>query len=185
MDAVLESIKDFATKAHGAQTRKYSSEPFMKHPVRVMEMCRSYTNGLPVLAAALLHDVLEDTPVTQEEMHRFLCTVMNESDAQQTLQLVIELTDVFTKEAYPKWNRKKRKRIEASRIKNTSADSQTIKYADIIDNCKGIAQDDPEFALLFLKECKSLLGVMTKGNAELRQQSLAVINKSLAQVPSK
>src|SRR3954469_23818249 len=116
MDAVLEKIKDFADQAHGDQKRKYTPERYIVHPVRVMELCQRYTTARPLLAAALLHDVLEDTPVTTFQLHRFLALVLNEKEAAQTVQLVIELTDVYIKATFPRWNRRKRKAVEAARI---------------------------------------------------------------------
>jgi (p)ppGpp synthase/HD superfamily hydrolase len=183
MDAVLEQIRDFADTAHGEQLRKYTPERYIVHLVRVMELCRPYTASLPVLAAALLHDVLEDTATSKSDMHRFLLSVMNEGDAAQTVQLVIELTDVYTKPKFPRWNRRKRKRKEAQRIEQTSADAQTVKYADIMDNCREIAVQDPEFAGLFLLECKLLLQKIPKGNRELYEQAQKTVDECLLKVP--
>ena len=185
MDAILEQIKEFTDKAHGDQRRKYTPERYIVHPVRVMELCQQYTASLPVLAAALLHDVLEDTDTTKREMQDFLTSVMSESDAAQTTQLVVELTDVYTKSKFQRWNRRKRKAKEAARIEQTSSDSQTIKYADIIDNCREIVVQDPEFAGLFLLECKMLLKKIPKGNAELYQSAIRVVEECLAKVPKK
>ncbi len=185
MDKILEQIRNFADKAHGEQTRKYTPERYIVHPVRVMEMCKKYTSSLPILAAALLHDVLEDTDVEEHEMQDFLLTVMNKDDTIETTKLVVELTDVFTKASYPRWNRRKRKRKEAERIEQTSGDSQTIKYADIIDNCKEIGVQDPEFAGLFLRECKMLLTQMPKGNPELYKEAIETVNECLERVPRK
>lgn len=183
MDKILEQVKAFAEKAHGSQKRKYTPEPYMVHPLRVMEICRPYNNSLPVLAAALLHDVLEDTPVSKEELNAFLKSIMTEQDAQQTTKLVVELTDVYVKDKYPYWNRRKRKQKEASRIEKTSADSQTIKYADIIDNCPEIARYDPEFGPRFLKECQMLLKVISKGNPELYKKAIEVVDQNLRKAP--
>ena len=181
----MEQIKEFADKAHGDQTRKYTPERYIVHPIRVMEMCRKFDSSTPVLAAALLHDLLEDTMVDKNEMSHFLSAVMDEKDAAQTTNLVVELTDVYTKEKYPPWNRRKRKRKESERIEQTSGDSQTIKYADIIDNCKEIVVQDPEFAGLFLRECRMLLNKMPKGNAELYKMSIETIDERLRQVPQR
>ncbi|HVK96480.1 MAG TPA: HD domain-containing protein [Flavisolibacter sp.] len=182
MDEILKEVEAFAEKAHGDQTRKYSNERYIAHPVRVMKMCKEYTSSLPMLAAALLHDVLEDTPVTKKELHHFLLSQMNSNDADETIRLVDELTDVYTKEKYTRWNRRKRKEKESLRIEQTSADSQTIKYADIIDNCREIATDDPEFAPVFLKECKMLLKKMMKGHQELYKIAVEKVNTSLKQL---
>jgi guanosine-3',5'-bis(diphosphate) 3'-pyrophosphohydrolase len=171
MNAVLQQVKDFAAQAHNGQQRKYSSEPYIVHPVRVMEMCRLYKPELPVLAAALLHDVLEDTDVDQKELEQFLHTVMEKEEASRTMELVVELTDVYVKQRYPKWNRRKRKQKEADRIEQTSPDSQTVKYADIIDSCKEIVEHDPEFADRFLRECRALLKRMPRGVPELYRQA--------------
>jgi guanosine-3',5'-bis(diphosphate) 3'-pyrophosphohydrolase len=179
MEDVLEKVKAFATKAHGDQRRKYTPEPYIVHPIRVMELCRKHTASLPILSAALLHDVLEDTQITEEEMHGFLSTIMKEEEAAQTLQLVVELTDVYTKAAYPQWNRKKRKEKEREHIAQTSAESQTVKYADIIDNSIEIVLHDEEFGPKFLKECKALLAVMPIGNATLYLQAKEVVQQNL------
>ncbi|RYZ30971.1 MAG: HD domain-containing protein [Chitinophagaceae bacterium] len=185
MNDTLAAIQKFADEAHGEQKRKYTPERYIVHPVRVMELCSRYTNALPVLGAALLHDVLEDTNVGKKQMLQFLESIMSKEEAAQTTALVVELTDVYTKAAHPRWNRKKRKRKEAERIQKTSADSQTVKYADIIDNCKEIVEHDPDFAGVFLMECRSLLTVMQNGNEELRKEAVTTVDQCLQRVPQK
>lgn len=170
MNQILNKIQQFADSAHGEQMRKYSDERYIVHPIRVMETCSAYTDKIQILAAALLHDVLEDTPVTEMELLLFLETLMDKNVAAQTLKLVVELTDVYTKEAYPHLNRKQRKEKETLRIEQTSADAQTIKYADILDNCKEITAADPHFAPRFLKECMTILKVATKGDKQLYEK---------------
>ncbi|MGV3529572.1 MAG: HD domain-containing protein [Flavisolibacter sp.] len=182
MEKVLEKIRDFADAAHGGQKRKYTPERYIVHPVRVMEMCRRYSHSLPLLAAALLHDVLEDTPVSRGEIFDFLKTVMTKDEAHTCIEMVVELTDVFTKDAYPQWNRRVRKEKEADRISRSSPGAQTIKYADIIDNCREIVQYDRQFGPKFLKECRQLLGVMQAGNRELYQLALQTVQKELAAI---
>ena len=167
MNQLLNQIEVYADQAHGNQMRKYSNDRYIVHPVRVMKTCAQYTINTEILAAALLHDVLEDTTVTEKDMLLFLETLMDKHQAEQTLKLVIELTDVYTKKAYPNLNRKQRKEKETQRIAQTSADSQTIKYADILDNCKEIVSADPNFAPRFLKECQAILKVADKGDKEL------------------
>jgi (p)ppGpp synthase/HD superfamily hydrolase len=71
MNEVLEQVKDFADKAHGDQKRKYTPERYIVHPEKVLRLCQQYTSSIPLLAAALLHDVLEDTHVTQKDLHLF------------------------------------------------------------------------------------------------------------------
>ena len=182
MDRILEKVKDFAARAHGEQRRKFADEPYIAHPIRVMEICAAYTSDVAMLAAALLHDVLEDTPVNKEQLKDFLLSVMDATKAQRTLQLVDELTDRFVKANYPQWNRRKRKAKETERLGNTSAESQTIKYADIIDNSAEIAHQETDFAKVFLKECNALLKTITKGNPELYRRAVDTVQAGLAHV---
>jgi (p)ppGpp synthase/HD superfamily hydrolase len=180
MDPSLETIKDFANKAHGDQKRRYTPDKYVVHPIRVMELCKEYTNDVTVLAAALLHDVLEDTAVDKNAMLQFLMTVMDEKNVRRTLALVIELTDVYIKADYPSWNRRKRKEAETVRLERAGREAQTIKYADIIDNIRELPQDD-DFSIVFLKECKSLLKRMNKGNLELYQKAVEEIEQKIKQ----
>lgn len=182
MDSVLKEITQFADKCHGDQMRKYLPDRYIVHPVRVMELCKSYTMDISVLSAALLHDVLEDTPVTIQEIREFLQTRMSESEANKTLELVIELTDIYTREKYPQWNRRTRKDKETERLSKTSADAQTVKYADIIDNAPEIAEKDRDFAKRFLPECRSLLQKIPRGHPELYQRCLQTIDECMAKV---
>ena len=173
METILNKIRDYADNAHGEQTRKYTPERYIVHPVRVMETVRQYDPRLPMLAAALLHDVIEDTPVTEDEMMAFLLTVMERPDAEQTLELVIEMTDVYVWKKFPQWNRRVRKQKELDRI------AQTIKYADIMDNSMEIAHEDTDFAPRYLKECLAVLEVADKGNSELHKIAIKVVRQEL------
>jgi guanosine-3',5'-bis(diphosphate) 3'-pyrophosphohydrolase len=179
---LLEEIKEFAAKAHGSQVRKFTSEPYINHPVRVMEICNGYTDKVSILAAALLHDVLEDTPVSEPEMNVFLKSLMPQSEAAQTLQLVIDLTDIFIKEDFPKLNRKVRKKKERERMSQIHPDAQTVKYADIIDNAKDVTKSNKGFAPKFLKEVKELLTVMREGHPELYAEALKTVNSCLSEL---
>lgn len=183
MDTLLERVKDFADNAHGEQLRRYTKERYIVHPLRVMEICNEYTEDKTILAAALLHDVLEDTQVTKEELHTFLKDLMSEQEANKTVRLIVELTDVFIKKDYPQWNRDTRKAKEAARLEKTSGASQTVKYADIIDNCVEMAtHDEDEFAPKFLKECRSLLKHIAKGNKQLYKRAVTTVDNCLQQL---
>lgn len=179
METILDKIAAFADKAHGDQQRKYADERYIEHPLRVMNICRDYGYRLPVLAAAILHDVLEDTDTTPKQIKKFLLTVMNEGAASHTLGLVIELTDVYTKHNYPRLSRRKRKAREVARMENTSAEAQTVKYADIIDNAREIVEHDPDFAPVFLRECRALVNKMKKGDQELRDKAIQVVKEEM------
>jgi (p)ppGpp synthase/HD superfamily hydrolase len=183
--SILDKIKEFADRAHGNQHRKYTPERYIMHPVRVMKICEEYCNEETALAAALLHDVLEDTPVRAGDITVFLLPLFGREKTAKTLQLVKELTDEFTKQNYPHLNRRQRKEMERNRIAKTSPVAQTIKYADITDNCTEIVEHDPSFAAVFLRECKNLMKVMKNGNPVLYKKTLAAIESNLALLAKK
>lgn len=177
---ILRFVTAVADRAHGEQVRKYTGDRYIVHPLRVMEMVREFNNDIRVLAAALLHDVLEDTPVSAFEMERSLSEVMSGRDAQKVTQMVIELTDIFVKASYPGLNRRSRKEKETRRLSKVSPEAQTIKYADIIDNVTDIVRQDADFARVYVREAKSMLRAMTGGNTVLRNRAVGVVEESLS-----
>lgn len=180
---VLTYIREFADNAHGSQVRKYTGERYIGHPVRVMETVKQFNPEVTVLAAALLHDVLEDTPIKAQGMELALLTVLEPTQANKTVQMVIELTDIFIKNDFPRLNRRTRKQREALRLSAISPEAQTIKYADIIDNVTDIVNQDADFARVFVREAKEILTGMTAGNAILRQHAIALVDTCLLKLP--
>lgn len=66
---IVDRARMIATAAHEGQRRKYTGEPYINHPERVAVMIETFTAATPqttneVIAAALLHDVVEDTSIT-------------------------------------------------------------------------------------------------------------------------
>lgn len=182
---IVHKIIEFTDMAHGSQTRKYTPDRYIVHPVRVMETCREYTDKLPILAAAILHDVIEDTSLSPHDILQFLKSVMRDDDCNMTIQLVKELTDVYMKKDFPHLNRYTRKRMELERLRKISGDAQTIKYADILDNSIEIPQHDLSFAKRYLRECLDILLALDKGNLQLRQRAINLVKKELENVRKK
>lgn len=65
---LLAHALEFATKAHGAQTRKGTAIPYVSHLLQVSGLVLEWGGDLEQAAAALLHDVVEDTAVTLAEV---------------------------------------------------------------------------------------------------------------------
>ena len=63
-----EDALKFATRAHGNQQRKYTEEAYVEHLKRVAETVKTVPHTPEMVSAAYLHDVVEDTPVTIEEV---------------------------------------------------------------------------------------------------------------------
>ncbi len=178
-DDVLDRVMAFANESHGDQMRKFAKEPYVNHLRRVMTICGEYTSDQTVLAAALLHDILEDTSVEKEALAEFLSQTMGSRKASKTFSLVVELTDVFTKKDFPASNRRTRKTWEAKRLGTVSHEAQTIKYADIIDNVKDISRAETDFELVFLRECKEILKHADRGDGRLRRRAIETVDQSL------
>jgi len=155
---MLDEVLKFATKAHGSQKRKYTGEPYIVHPIAVSEIVKTVPHTDEMVAAALLHDVVEDTPVTIKEIETKFGT--------KVAELVGWLTDISRPED---GNRKTRKSIDRSHSADAPAEAQTIKLADLIDNTKSIERYDPSFYKVYKQEKIALLDVLTKGDITLRK----------------
>jgi GTP pyrophosphokinase len=66
-EAMLKRAFDFACAAHAGQKRK-SGDPFVMHPIEVGIILADLRMDVETICAALLHDTVEDTPVTAEEV---------------------------------------------------------------------------------------------------------------------
>ncbi len=156
MDLINRALV-FATTAHAevGQQRKYTGEPYIVHPIEVMMMVRKHGGTDEMQAAALLHDVVEDTDRTLQEVEEAFGPVV--------AGLVDELTE-------PAWegNRAARKALECARLGGISAEAQTIKCADLISNTRSIVSRDPGFAKVYLVEKAAILSVMDKADPSLK-----------------
>ena len=172
IEKIISSVKELAIRAHGDQKRKYSGDPYVTHTFRVSDIVKNYGGDDAQIIAAILHDVLEDTPMTENELWVELLDIIGTQMANDVIKLVKELTDVYTTESFPDFNRKARKEMESMRMGKISPRSQTIKYADLLDNGEDIMKNDPKFGKLYLKEKQRILKYMNKGNSELYQKCL-------------
>ena len=143
MSKILEAVV-FATKAHKGQKRKYTGEDYIVHPIAVAELVRENGGTEDQVIAALLHDTIEDTSVTYTDVF--------EAFGADVAALVWELTDRFTPEEYPEYNRAQRKAWEATRLAKVSPAAKMIKLCDMRDNTSTIVEHDPGFAKVYLEE---------------------------------
>lgn len=154
--AVEDSARWYATGAHVGQKRKYTGEPYINHPRAVADLVRVGPHTEYMLAAAWLHDVLEDTSITAAQMAPLF--------HPKILELVQELTDDIPREA---GNRAHRKYLYNLKLAIASPEAKTIKLADITDNCSNIVERDPEFAKVYLDEKVAQLAVLGEGDPAL------------------
>lgn len=146
----------FARKAHVGQVRKYTGEQYYTHPVEVARIFLSLYGGqhddtlVPSLIAAILHDTVEDTPVTIEDIRGEF--------GDEVARLVDGLTDVSMPED---GNRATRKRMDREHTLSACPLTMSIKCCDLISNTYSIVEHDRDFARVYLKEKKLILDGMS------------------------
>ena len=69
MDLYEKSVA-FALRAHEGQTRKNSGIPYILHPMEAATIASTLTDDREVLAAVMLHDTVEDTEATLDDIRR-------------------------------------------------------------------------------------------------------------------
>jgi (p)ppGpp synthase/HD superfamily hydrolase len=164
---MVERARVFATAAHAAvkQVRKYTFEPYIVHPAEVAGIIDSLEGAtFEMIAAAWLHDVVEDTGVSSE--------VIRAEFGNEVAELVGWLTDVSRPED---GNRAVRKAIDREHTARAPAEAQTVKLADLIANSRSIMAYDPAFARVYLAEKRMLLAVLTRGDATLMAEARRIV----------
>jgi len=159
----------FAAAAHAAidHRRKYTGEPYIEHPREVARIVASVTDDHEVIAAALLHDTVEDTQVTLEQIEDLF--------GPRVASLVEQLTDVSRPED---GNRRTRKAIDLAHTATATPEAKTVKLADLISNTRKIVEFDPDFARVYLPEKARLLEVLKDGNASLHAMASMLLVQS-------
>lgn len=160
-----EKAREFATLAHQRidHRRKYTRQPYEEHLRAVAELVATVSDDPEMLAAAWLHDIVEDTPVT-------LDTVEAEF-GHAVAGLVRDLSDISRP---GDGNRAARKAIDRQHLAQASPRAKTIKLADLCDNARDIADADSRFARVFLAEMAALLEVLGEGDARMLERARRV-----------
>lgn len=163
---IIERARVFATAAHTAvrQVRKYTNEPYINHPAEVVGILAAIQPSEEMLAAAWLHDVVEDTGVP-------LCVIQQEF-GPTIAYMVAGLTDISTPHM---GNRAARKAIDRAHTAAQWASTKTVKLADLISNTRSIVQFDPAFAKVYMAEKRELLKVLTDGDQRLWAQANSIV----------
>ena len=155
---LVERARQFAAEAHAAihHVRRYSKEPYIVHPRAVAALVAQVTDDAEVLAAAWLHDVVEDTPVELPQIEAEF--------GPRVARLVSDLTDVSRR---TDGNREVRKGIDLLHTQQACPAAKTVKLADLIDNARSITKHDPKLARVFMREMRLLLEVLREGDSAL------------------
>ena len=134
---VLDRAIIFAVKAHSGTERRGKGYPYIVHPLEAVEIVATMTNDQELLAAAALHDTVEDTDVTIEQIRtefgdRIAALVAAESD---------EIPAGVSEE--DSWHTRKQAAID--RLGKASLEAKMVALGDKLSNMRAIARD---FAVL-------------------------------------
>ena len=128
---VIEAI-NYAAKKHQNQRRKNKEKtPYINHPIEVANTLADVGNVVDenTIIAAFLHDTIEDTYATPEEIDKLF--------GKEVLSIVLELTD---DKRLPK---KERKRLQVENAPKKTKSAKLVKLADKICNIKSIYNEPP------------------------------------------
>lgn len=131
--ALLDRAIVFAVRAHAGTERRGKGFPYIIHPMEAVEIVATMTCDQELLAAAVLHDTVEDTDVTIEQIRdefgdRVAVLVASESEDKDC---------DFNKDE--SWHARKQAAIE--RLTNASYDAKIVALGDKLSNMRAIARD--------------------------------------------
>jgi (p)ppGpp synthase/HD superfamily hydrolase len=151
MGNLEKKAKQWATFWHTGQVRKYTGKPYIQHPAAVAHLVKTVPHTEEMVAAAWLHDVLEDTACDPVDLRMQL--------GKEVFALVRWLTDVSKPH---QGNLATRKKIDREHLAWAPPEAKTVKLADLIDNSRSIVKFDPDFAVVYLAEKRLLLDTALK-----------------------
>ena len=161
MNDTLMRAMLFAEFAHRKQSREYNPEPYIVHPRRVAAHAARLGLSDNAIAAAFLHDVLEDTKTKEHELRSSFST--------EIVDMVVALSDMQKPDEASRAVRKKRyhqKLIDYMRVKEKELlpaahpdhyEVLTLKALDCIDNARSLAGEAPEFWKVVRQEMAEFL----------------------------
>lgn len=159
----------FAKEKHKNQNRKVTNEPYVTHPISVAKILRENKKSHKIkelVAAAFLHDTLEDTNTTEHELEKLFGKLIT--------SLVLELTtDEKEKEKIGKEKYLAEKMSDNSRMSNWAL---VIKLADRLDNVSDLKNADEKFRKRYTKETRHILETLEK-NRKLSSTHKKLIKK--------
>lgn len=121
----------YATRKHDGQTVKTTGTPYILHPLQVAGIALEYGADETQAVAALLHDVLEDTPTTYEEIETEF--------GSRVADIVRALSDTEDHEEKGPWRGRKEDYLALLATKD--ADTALVSCADKVHNARRIVAD--------------------------------------------
>ncbi|MBR3015233.1 MAG: bifunctional (p)ppGpp synthetase/guanosine-3',5'-bis(diphosphate) 3'-pyrophosphohydrolase [Bacteroidaceae bacterium] len=130
--SLLDRAICFAVQAHAGLERKGKGFPYIVHPMEAMAIVATMTSNQELLAAAALHDTVEDTDVTVAELQELF--------GERVALLVAHESDVpLEGDASDTWH--DRKTFAINLLKGAERDVKVVAMGDKLSNMRAIARD--------------------------------------------
>lgn len=130
---LLDRAIVFAVKAHHNTERRGKGFPYIVHPMEAVEIVATITPDQELLAAAALHDTIEDTDVTVEDIRREF--------GDHIADLVHAESDQFTEGVSEEDSWHERKQAAIDRLAAASYEAKIVAMGDKLSNMRAIARD--------------------------------------------
>lgn len=130
---LLDRAIIFAVHAHHNTERRGKGFPYIVHPMEAVEIVSTITSDQELLAAAALHDTIEDTDVTVEDIRREF--------GDRIADLVHAESDQFTEGVSEEDSWHDRKQAAINRLAATSHDGKIVAMGDKLSNMRAIWRD--------------------------------------------
>ena len=133
---LLDRAIVFAVRAHAGTERRGKGFPYIVHPLEAVEIVATMTSDQELLAAAALHDTVEDTDVT-------LAQIRAEFGDRVAELVALESDEPHEKnDSVDNW--RARKQLALDRLKRASRDAKIVTLGDKLSNMRAIARDYAE-----------------------------------------
>ncbi len=133
---LLDRAIIFAVKAHAGTERRGKGFPYIVHPMEAMEIVSTMTADQELLAAAALHDTVEDTGVTVEQLR--------EEFGDRIAELVASESDTIDEGVSEEESWRSRKEAGIRRLSRATRDEKIVALGDKLSNMRAIARDYAE-----------------------------------------
>jgi (p)ppGpp synthase/HD superfamily hydrolase len=147
--ALARSARVFATRCHARQRRSSDGASFIEHPLEVARLLRDAGCSDVVVAAGLLHDVVEDAAVSADELR--------EHFGADVADLVLAVTEDARVSSY-----RRRKRLLREQVRRAGDDAALVFAADKISKVRELAAERrrDRAAVLRLEHYRESLGML-------------------------
>lgn len=189
--ADIDFALEYAARMHAGQTRKYTGRPVTEHHKEVYIGAKEHGLSSQAQIAAILHDVVEDTTATLDN----ICEVFGYDVGKMVFWLTNETVRVISDELLNKFReedpvvfiqyqllldvhrmpRKIKTIVECARIIMAPDEVKALRILDIKSNINELSDQDLKFSLLYISEKERLMYSLRINNMKLWDEVFSII----------